>query len=119
MDINGINAASVSNEPQNLQVVDVNVAERKAVANAGRNVKPRTVSMSVEETRNVAESLGEYMNILQTSIAFSINESSDQVVVTVTNRETDEIIRQIPPEELLELREKMKELTGIIFSETA
>jgi flagellar protein FlaG len=36
-------------------------------------------------------------------------------VVKVINRQTDEIIRQIPPEELLEIHANMKKMSGLLF----
>jgi flagellar protein FlaG len=39
------------------------------------------------------------------------------VVVEIKNRETDEVIKQIPSEEILELRVKMEELTGMLLDE--
>ncbi len=118
MDINNINTAPVQNEPPRPRVADVNETEVKAFAKKTENIKEKAVSMSKEEALAVAESLEAYMDILKTSIGFSINEPTNRIVVTVTNKDTDEIIRQIPAEEMLELQEKMKELTGIIFSKS-
>jgi len=41
-----------------------------------------------------------------------------QVVVKIKNKETDEVIRQILPQELLNIRENMVELTGLLFDQT-
>ncbi|MFZ5571698.1 MAG: flagellar protein FlaG [Thermodesulfobacteriota bacterium] len=75
--------------------------------------------LSAQETREMVASLTGYMEILQTSLSFNVMEDKGRVVVTITNKETDEVIRQIPSEELIALQEKMKELTGIIFNEIA
>jgi len=45
------------------------------------------------------------------SVRFESNES-DQLVVKVVDRETNEVIRQIPPEELLELTKHLNEISG-------
>ena len=42
------------------------------------------------------------------------NNDSDQLIVKVVDRDTDEVIRQIPPEELLELTKHLKEVSGNI-----
>ena len=118
MDIGSINTASVQNEPVKLQVSEVSDADVRQMENAAAVSRERAVSMSREEAVAVAESLEEYMEILKTSIGFSINESTNKIVVTVTNKDTNEVIRQIPSEEMLALQEKMKELTGIIFSKS-
>ncbi len=40
------------------------------------------------------------------------NNKNEELVIKVIDRETDEVIRQIPPEELQELTKMMNELTG-------
>jgi flagellar protein FlaG len=118
MDIGSINTASVHNESPKLQVAEMSETDVKTMESTAAMNRERAESISREEALAVAESLEEYMEILKTSIGFSINESTNRIVVTVTNKDTNEIIRQIPTEEMLALQEKMKELTGIIFSKS-
>jgi len=75
--------------------------------------------LSIGQAKEIAESLEGLMDVLHTSLSFIVDKEREQVIVTITNRETKEVIRQIPPEELVVLQEKMKELTGIIFNEVA
>ena len=75
------------------------------------------IELSIGQARDIAQSLEGLMDVLQTSLSFIVDKEREQVIVTITNRETKEVIRQIPPEELVVLQEKMKELTGIIFNE--
>lgn len=75
----------------------------------------RAGPVSREETKEIVKSLNGHMNLLQTTLNFRISEETDQIIVRVVNRETNELIRQIPPEELVTLQAKMEELTGIIF----
>lgn len=42
------------------------------------------------------------------------NDDANQTIVKVIDRETDEVIRQIPPEELLSLTKHLNELRGNI-----
>ena len=75
-------------------------------------------ALSAQETEQITVDLNEYMNHLQTNLRFSMYEKLDhQVVVEIKNRETDELIKQIPSEELLEIRVKMEELTGLLLDE--
>jgi len=50
------------------------------------------------------------------SVRFEKNDAQDAFVVQVVDRETDEVIRQIPPEEILGVRAKLLEFTGNIVS---
>lgn len=74
---------------------------------------------SKEEMKQTVEAINDYMDELQTNLGFSIHDKTDQIIVTITNRETEEVIKQIPAKELVTIREKMEELTGILFSKTA
>ena len=46
------------------------------------------------------------------SVRFERDSGTDELVVKITDRETDEVIRQIPSEELLELSRHLEELRG-------
>lgn len=46
------------------------------------------------------------------SVRFERDTGSGRLVVKITDRETDEVIRQIPSEELLELSRHLEELRG-------
>lgn len=70
----------------------------------------------LEEVKEIAESLNEYMGDLQTNLGFFIHEDLDhQVIVEIKNKKTHELVKQIPSEEIVAIREKMAELTGLLF----
>ncbi len=48
------------------------------------------------------------------SVRFEKNDKIDEFIVKVVDQKTDEVIRQIPPEELLGAKAKMMEITGNI-----
>jgi flagellar protein FlaG len=77
------------------------------------------LNFTVGDIEDLSKELNSYMDDLHTSLGFFIHEElENQVVVEIRDRETDEVIRQIPPEELLKIREKMVELTGLLFDQT-
>ncbi|WP_420799970.1 flagellar protein FlaG [Paenibacillus urinalis] len=50
----------------------------------------------------------------QTTLDISIHERTHDIMVKVLNRETGELIREIPPEKTLDLVAKMMEIAGIL-----
>jgi len=48
---------------------------------------------------------------------YDFHEATNRIVVRIVDSETDEIIREIPPEKILNVAEKMLELVGVIFDE--
>jgi flagellar protein FlaG len=96
--------------PENNIKVLEEVQREKAVAKGGAS----------EEVRELAEEMNEIMDDLKTSLGFSIrDELPNQVVVEIKNRETGDLIRQIPAEQLISIKEKMDEFTGMIFDTSA
>jgi flagellar protein FlaG len=75
-------------------------------------------NFNVEDIEELSKELNNYMDDFQTNLGFSIHEELDnQVIVEIRDRKTGELIRQIPSEELLSIREKMAELTGLLFDQ--
>ncbi|HHY78507.1 MAG TPA: flagellar protein FlaG, partial [Clostridiales bacterium] len=48
---------------------------------------------------------------------YSIHEATKQIMVKVIDKETDEVIREIPPEKILNMVAKMWEIAGLIVDE--
>lgn len=48
---------------------------------------------------------------------YSIHEGTKEIMVKVINKETQEVIREIPPEKILDMVAKMWELAGIVVDE--
>jgi len=58
--------------------------------------------------------LNELMTSHQRSLRFSIDSSSGRTVITVINDETNEIVRQIPAPELLQIAHNLDDLGSLI-----
>lgn len=54
-----------------------------------------------------------------TSLRFSVDKESDQVVVRVVDPSSDKVIRQIPDEKMMEMAKRMNDLKGILFDKSA
>jgi len=50
------------------------------------------------------------------SLGFSMDESVGMNVITVTNKDTGELVRQIPGEDVLRVAHSIESLKGIIYS---
>ncbi|MBJ6361933.1 flagellar protein FlaG [Paenibacillus sp. GCM10012307] len=53
----------------------------------------------------------------ETAVEISVHEKTRAFMVKVLNKETGEVIREIPPEKTLELVAKMMEFAGLIIDE--
>lgn len=48
---------------------------------------------------------------------YSIHEKTKQIMVKVINKDTNEVVREIPPEKVLDMVAKMMEMAGIMVDE--
>lgn len=49
-----------------------------------------------------------------TTLEMSVHEKTDTIMVKVINKDTGELLREIPPEKILDLTAKMMEFAGIL-----
>lgn len=50
------------------------------------------------------------------SVRFEKNDELQEFIVKVVDPQTDELIRQVPPEDILEFKHQMKELSGNVVN---
>jgi len=65
------------------------------------------------------EQLNEAMAEFNRSVNFRVDQDTGITVLTVRDRATQEVIRQIPPDEFLTLVSRLDEMRGIFFEEMA
>jgi len=84
----------------------------------------KDAKVNKEEVKNEIEELQQFNQSIDRSLQFQVDEELGVTIVRVVDRETDELIRQFPPEELLNLSRRLKELneqstgnTGVLLQE--
>lgn len=79
----------------------------------------KQISMSTKEVEEVVESFQEMSETIQTKLSFSVDEENNEIVVKIFDKESEELIRQFPSEEMLSLQNKMTDLAGFLFDTKA
>lgn len=72
-----------------------------------------------ESLDSAVASISSFVQGVQRNLDFSIDESSGEVVVKVTDRDSGEVIRQLPSEEALRLSEQLESLRSLMFETRA
>ena len=108
-------------QPQAQSLSRNNVLELKAAGDNKLNavlaeenkLEPEEKTQKVEQTTS---RLNEIAQQIHRDITFSVDDNSGDVVITVTDSQTNKVIRQIPEEHVLAVRENIESLKGILFS---
>ena len=75
----------------------------------------QNTSLSSIEMASAVKELNAAMKVVNTNLSFSFDSITNQTVVTVTDAQPNEVIRQIPPEDMLKVSQRIAELLGILF----
>ncbi len=70
---------------------------------------------SPKELKNIIDKINENVNRLNKDVKFVYNDTLKSLVVKVIDEKTGKIIREIPPQEVVNLQKKLSEIVGIIF----
>lgn len=72
-------------------------------------------TVEAEDLDQAVQQINDFVQTVQRDLRFSVDEGTGRVVVTVRDSKTDEVIRQIPSEEMLALAENLEEARGFLL----
>ena len=67
--------------------------------------------------KRIAEAMENYVQSIQTNLKIQVRNETGDIIVKVISKEDGKLIRQIPPEQLLDLAAAMESMTGVLFNE--
>ena len=82
----------------------------------GREYTPKS-NLDPQKVDEMTKEVQSYLDDLNISLNFKFEDKSGGLVVQVMNKDTGDVIRQIPPESLVRLREKLRELRGSLVDD--
>lgn len=96
------------------------VEQRQRTAEEG-HLRPqgKEGKANIELLRDVLEVAEEHFHVKDIGLKFNIHEATGRVKVTVTDKETGDLVREIPPEQVLDLMAKIEEMMGVLFDHSA
>ncbi|WP_128103745.1 flagellar protein FlaG [Paenibacillus sp. DCT19] len=100
-----------------MQRGDLNSNVTKGLSLSQLEKQGASLSIGQEQLIRTIENAVKSLQGPQTTLDISIHEKTHEIMVKVLNRDTGELIREIPPEKTLDLVAKMMELAGILVDE--
>ncbi len=92
--------------------------EESSRPTVSKRIKEQTEKV-IEKNKNVRNAIAEVNKKMnqKTRCEFSYHEDTKRVSIKVIDSETEEVIRERPPEETLDMLSKMWEVAGILIDE--
>lgn len=72
-----------------------------------------------KQVEKAVDDVQRFVETMNNSLQFSIDDDSGRTVVKVVDKQTDEVLRQIPSEEMLDIARALGKLKGLLVEQTA
>ena len=76
---------------------------------------PDRQEQTLERIRDIVEDIQGRV----TAVRFDIAQEDGEVIVRIVNKESGDVVRQIPPDEMLQLRNNLLDLKGMLFEDVS
>jgi len=108
--VNSMNVKNVQTE--NLKQLQLNV--EKASEEPKKQQEDLDLSKAMDSLKRTFERLSRFF---KTEAQFTIERELNMIIIKIKDRDTGEIVRQIPPEVAVKIAKNLQELIGILFDE--
>lgn len=101
-------------------VMDVQIAKESDESvtlsiQADKKLLEEQKDASLDKLKKVMEQA--VLSLPHSDAKFGIHEKTNRIIIKLVDRETQEVIKEIPPEKTLDLLAKRMELAGVLFDE--
>lgn len=84
------------------------VMQSEPMPAVGRESKPQVINSAAADLERISL-------VFNKKLQFVVDHGSNEVIVKVIDRETDKVIKELPPEELQRLHNNLKDTIGFLF----
>ena len=110
------NAPLAGISPESVKETTAN-AEAKSDNSFSPETELDQPSLTVEEIDYAVEVINETMSMFNRSLSFQVDEVNGRTVIKIMDSETDELIKQIPSEDMLKIISHMQEMQSLLAGE--
>lgn len=86
-----------------------------AESNANQNENPQDEEKNLENIKKAVDSLNK--NMKNTSAIYGIHEGTNRVTIKIVDKQTKEVIKELPPEKTLDMISRVWEMAGMLVDE--
>lgn len=128
---NGANAdVRIPNSPAPAQGASLSanaaaVAQQAALpgqgaTNGAADVSQANTAIRPEQVKEAAVMMNDFLQSLEAKVQVTYNEKAGMVVVRLVDaKDPTKVVKEIPPKEMIELAEKMKDFVGVLLDKKA
>lgn len=104
-------SVSVNNVASNKEVTVVPV---QAVVKKVQPQADQEQQLPADKAKQMTDSMNTFLESANTQLRFKFHEKLNEYYVTIVDSKTDEVIREIPSEKLMDIHAAMREFVGLL-----
>jgi len=90
----------------------------KNVGNGRHNGDVSNKAFAREDIYEAVDKLNDTMGLINERVSFSYHEKTNRIIVKVIDSQTNEVVREIPPRDIIKLQEHIQEYLGMLVDES-
>ncbi|OXS77057.1 flagellar biosynthesis protein FlaG [Lysinibacillus sp. KCTC 33748] len=118
-------SVDMTTEPINTKAMNVqeNMTPNVSMETISKPLEEKATSTGEEQEvsknklQQVVDVVNEFLEINNSSSKFIYHEGLERYYVTIVNRDTEEVVKEIPPKKLLDAFYEMQKMVGMIVDE--
>lgn len=116
MNVKGASTQSISNSEVRVNVVNSNRPSTELTRKSSSEKKEgRKEEFSHTTVDNQIDSMNELLKFNRTTLRFNKHEDLGRMYVQIVSQDTDEVVKEIPPEQFLDMVASMLEHAGLLI----
>ncbi|MCW8944693.1 MAG: flagellar protein FlaG [Sedimenticola sp.] len=108
-------SSSVSRTQEQSAVEASNLQQLPKQVESKENTKPQSQVVNEKEIEEAVDDLNQYAQTVQRQLEFTVDKDSGKTIIKVVDAKTGETIRDIPPEEIVNMQKHLKETSERMF----
>ncbi|MFT6907766.1 MAG: flagellar protein FlaG [Oleiphilaceae bacterium] len=69
----------------------------------------KTQKLSIEDVKNAVTKLNDFIQTVQRNLQFNLDDASGKTIITVVDKQTSEVVRQIPDDVAIKLAQDLQQ----------
>jgi len=114
--VSSINRQNLDNEKNNKKKFEVDNATKNQ-PNSLQEQKENNQKELEQDVKKSVKDINDIVKKVKEDLAFELHDETERMMVKVIDRQTKEIIKELPPEEMLDLSARIHEMVGLLIDE--
>jgi flagellar protein FlaG len=117
--INNAAKNSAADSSETKKTNKANASDDLVFKNIEQAALERSKNGNIKDTNEVLKDAVEKLNenMTNTRTVYGVHEATDRIYIKLVDKDSDKVLKEYPPEELLDMMAKALELAGIIVDE--